>query len=141
MKTIKTCLLLFAIISIPLSAQTTKRVVKSSGTVNKIEAYYFHYTSRCVTCRTVEAEAKKNLETLYPQLVKKGLLSFRSLNLEESAGEALAKKLEVSGQTLLLVKGNNKINITNEGFLYARSNPEKFKSVIKEKVDELLKNK
>ena len=141
MKTIKMCLLLFAIISIPLSAQTTKRVVKSSGTVNKIEAYYFHYTSRCVTCRTVEAEAKKNLETLYPQLVKKGLLSFRSLNLEESAGEALAKKLEVSGQTLLLVKGNNKINITNEGFLYARSNPEKFKSVIKEKVDELLKNK
>ena len=87
MKTIKTCLLLFAIISIPLSAQTTKRVVKSSGTVNKIEAYYFHYTSRCVTCRTVEAEAKKNLETLYPQLVKKGLLSFRSLNLEESAGD------------------------------------------------------
>ncbi|WP_243345399.1 nitrophenyl compound nitroreductase subunit ArsF family protein [Parabacteroides sp. FAFU027] len=141
MKTIKTFLLLFSIISIPLSAQTTKRVVKSSGTVNKIEAYYFHYTSRCVTCKTVEAEAKKNLETLYPQLVKKGLLSFRSLNLEESAGEALAKKLEVSGQTLLLVKGNNKINITNEGFLYARSNPEKFKSVIKEKVDELLKNK
>jgi hypothetical protein len=141
MKTIKSVLLLLSIFSFTLSAQSVKGKIKSAVPINKIEAYYFHFTSRCVTCKTVESEAKKNLEILYPQLVKKGLITFRSLNLEESAGEALAKKLDVSGQTLLLVKGNNKVNITNEGFLYARSNPGKFKSVIKEKVDELLKNK
>jgi len=39
---------------------------------------------------------------------------------------------------LLVVKGNQKINLTNEGFLYAVTNPAKFKSLIKEKVDPLM---
>jgi hypothetical protein len=47
--------------------------------------------------------------------------------------------LGVSGQTLLLVKGSKQVNLTNEAFLYAVTNPEKYKAIIKEKVDELLK--
>jgi hypothetical protein len=50
----------------------------------------------------------------------------------------LAEKLGVSGQTLLLVKGDQKINLTNEGFLYAVAKPDKFKDVIREKVDFLM---
>jgi len=61
------------------------------------------------------------------------------VNLDEPASKTIADKLGVNGQTLLLVCGAQKINITNEGFMYARSNPEKFKAVIKEKVDGLLK--
>lgn len=103
-----------------------------------IVVYYFHNTSRCVTCKTVEAEAKQDIETLYPDLIKQGKMSFIALNLEEEQGELMAKKLGVSGQTLLLVKGTKKIDITNEGFLYARTNPKKLKSIIKQKVDGLL---
>jgi hypothetical protein len=105
----------------------------------KIESYYFHFTARCMTCRTVENRAKENLQELYPEMWKKGTLTFTAANLNEKEGEALAKKLGVSGQTLLLTKGSKQINITNEGFLYAVTNPEKFKEVIKQKVDELLK--
>jgi len=137
MKTIKWMALILLISTVGLQAQTVKKV--KAAPAKKIEAYYFHFTSRCVTCKTVEAEAKKNLQTLYPQLVKKGLVTFQSLNLDENSSEALAKKLDVSGQTLLLVKGDKKINITNEGFLYACSNPDKFKSVMKEKMEELMK--
>ena len=61
------------------------------------------------------------------------------MNLDETDGKTIGKNLGVSGQTLLLVKGDQKINITNEGFLYAVSQPEKLKAVIKEKVDGLLK--
>ncbi len=104
----------------------------------KVEVYYFHNTSRCITCKTVEAEAKLDVETLYPDFVKTGDLSFTSLNLEEEKGKLIAGKLGVSGQTLLLVKGESKIDITNEGFLYARTNPVKFKKIIKEKMDQLL---
>lgn len=104
----------------------------------KVEVYYFHNTSRCITCKTVEAEAKQNIETLYPGFVKAGDMSFTSLNLEEEKGKSVAEKLGVSGQTLLLVMGEKKIDITNEGFLYARTNPAKFKKIIKEKVDQLL---
>ena len=46
--------------------------------------------------------------------------------------------MDVSGQTLLIVSGDTKINITNEGFMNAHSNPEKLKQIIKEKIDLLL---
>ena len=38
----------------------------------------------------------------------------------------MGEKLGVNSQTLLIVKGDQKINITNEGFLYAVSQPQKF---------------
>ena len=112
-----------------------KEVATSS---DKVEAYYFHFTARCATCRTIEAKAKENLETLYPNQVKQGLITFQSLNLEEAATRPIAEKLGVTGQTLLLVKGDQKINLTNEGFMYAVVKPEKFKEIINEKVDGLL---
>jgi len=82
----------------------------------------------------VEAETKTDLEILYG-----GKVSFKAINLDDASSKEIAERLQVSGQTLLLVKGNQKINITNEGFMYARTDPAKFKSVIKEKVDALLK--
>jgi len=117
---------------------TSKEVVTAGNNSDKIEAYYFHFTARCTTCRTVEAKAKEDLESLYPNQVKQGLITFQSLNLEETQYKTLADKLGVSGQTLLLVKGDQKINLTNEGFMYAVAKPEKFKEIIKEKVDGLL---
>jgi hypothetical protein len=117
---------------------TSKEAVTADNNSDKIEAYYFHFTARCTTCRTVEAEAKEDLESLYPNQVKQGLITFQSLNLEEAQYKTLADKLGVSGQTLLLVKGDQKINLTNEGFMYAVAKPEKFKEIIKEKVDGLL---
>jgi hypothetical protein len=115
------------------TAQTSAKTTQTS-TSAKVEAYYFHLTTRCITCKAVEAEAKKDLEALYG-----GKVTFQAINIEDDASKAIVAKLKIEGQTLLLVKGETKINFTNEGFLYARNNPEKFKSIIKEKVDGLLK--
>jgi len=123
--------LILVIGSMTGNAQTTPKATKSTGTV-AIEAYYFHNSARCVTCKAVESEAKADLESLYGKQV-----SFKALNLEDDATKPLAEKLEVSGQTLLVVKGDKKVNLTNEGFMYARTNPAKFKQIIKEKVDQL----
>lgn len=113
------------------NAQTSKKV--PAGSSNQVEAYYFHNTARCTTCKTVEAEAKSDLLNLYGNRV-----TFKALNLEDDATNPIAEKLKVSGQTLLIVKGDQKINLTNEGFLYAVTNPAKLKSIIKAKVDPLL---
>jgi len=132
--------LAFALL-LPFSACNGQTVKQSPKTVSsdKVEAYYFHFNARCITCRTVEAEAKADIEMLYPELVKSGKVSFKAVNLDEPSGKTIAEKLGVNGQTLLLVNGAQKINITNEGFMYARNDPEKFKAVIKDKVDGLLK--
>ena len=113
------------------NAQTAKKETAVSG--NQVEAYYFHNTLRCTTCKTVESEAKADLVSLYGDQV-----TFKALNLEDEATKPIAEKLKVSGQTLLIVKGDQKINLTNEGFLYAVTNPAKLKSIIKAKVDPLL---
>lgn len=140
MKTFR--LLLTLLLLIPLfacTAQPSKKEVKESAVrSDRIEAYYFHFTARCTTCKTIEARAKENLETLYPNQFKQGLITFQSVNLEEASNKPLAEKLGVSGQTLLLVKGDQKVNLTNEGFMYAVVKPEKFKEIINEKVDGLM---
>ncbi len=107
------------------------------GTQDKKEAevnvYYFHTSARCVTCRTIEEEAKQDVKELFGNKV-----GFVSYNLDDKAGEAKGKELGVNSQMLLIVKDKQKINITNQGFLYARTNPEKFKQVIEEKIKPLL---
>lgn len=137
MKTIR--LFLALLLLVPFYTSQAQTVNKEKVSPEKIEAYYFHFTARCMTCRTVEERAKENLGVLYPDQMKAGNITFQAANLNEESGEALGKKLGVSGQTLLLVKGTKQINLTNEAFLYAVTNPDKYKAIIKEKVDELLK--
>jgi len=128
--------LLFSGVSCNAQTDKMQKVTAVSG--NDVEVYYFHMTTRCVTCKTVEAEARRNVEMLYADKVKSGNISFTSLNLEEATGRSMGEKLGVNSQTLLIVSGDQKINITNDGFLYAVSQPQKFTEVMKSKIDPLL---
>ena len=120
--------------NISCSAQT-KKDDKSTNILkaDKVEVNYFHYTRRCATCNAVESVSKEAVAELYGDKV-----IFTGYNLDEEVGKAKGKELDVSGQTLLIVAGDTKINITNEGFLNARNNPDKLKTIIKEKIDPLL---
>jgi translation elongation factor EF-1alpha len=103
-----------------------------------ISVYYFHYTRRCATCNAVEDETKKALNELYSEKIKSGDIIFKSINIEEKSGEEFANKLEVAGQSLLIVKGNTKVDITEKGFLYAVNEPAKLKAEIKKVIDSQL---
>lgn len=140
MKTFRLFILMLLYVSLnACTAQPSEKQVEvTDNNSDLVEAYYFHFTARCVTCNTIEAKTRENLELLYPNQVKQGLITFQSVNLDEETGKALAKKLNISGQALLFVKGNKKINLTNEGFMYAVVKPEKFKEIINEKVDGLM---
>jgi len=132
-------LVLLTLVITSCNAQTSQKPVQTVSKNGDIEVYYFHMTTRCITCKTVEAEARKNVEMLYGDQVKAGKISFTALNLEEATGKSMGEKLGVNSQTLLIVKGDQKINITNEGFLYAVSQPQKFTEVMKSKIDPLFK--
>lgn len=86
-----------------------------------------------ISCQAVEKESKEIVEELWSDKI-----AFSACNLEENDGKAMAGKLGVSGQILLIVSGKTRINITNEGFMNARTNPEKLKQIIKKKIDSLL---
>jgi hypothetical protein len=131
--------ILITLFVISCNAQTNRKPAPVVSDKGDVEVYYFHMTIRCEACKTVEAEARKNIEMLYPDQLKEGKISFTALNLDEATGRSLGEKLGVNGQTLLIIKGDQKINITNEGFLYAGSKPQKFTEIIKSKIDPLIK--
>jgi len=118
-------------------AQTSKKQVKGNEVSSKVEVYYFHFTRRCHTCETVEAESKKAVETLYPEQVKKGIITFQALNLDDESSKKITEKLKVSGQSLLIVKGGKQIDLTDKAFMYATTTPEKLKAEIKKAIESL----
>jgi len=81
----------------------------------------------------VEAVAKEAIEEYYGDKV-----SYVVINREEDKDNPLVKKYEISGQTLLIVKGEKAVNLTNEAFLNARTNPDKLKVKIKSTIDSMM---
>lgn len=136
MKNLTLTLIIGLILSI---SPAIKANVGNAGTTDKITVYYFHYSHRCATCIAVEDESLKAVKELYAEDFKNGNIVFESLNLDEEKNNEIAEKLEISGQTLLIVKKDKKIDITNDGFLYAKSNPAKLKEVIEKSISPLLK--
>ena len=100
---------------------------------NKVDVYYFHNARRCATCNTVEKEAQKAIQELYD-----GKVPFFAYNLDESNGREKSRELGVPGQALLIVGGETVINITAEAFMFARTNPDRLKEIISEKVSTLF---
>jgi hypothetical protein len=140
MKLLKSSILitLVAITLVACNAQS-KETPKSEVVISEdVQIYYFHNTKRCATCNAVEAETMVALEMFYKDKVEAGTVAFVSLNLEEDKGAEMAQTLQVSGQTLLIVKGENQVNLTNDGFMNARTNPEKFHEILKTQIDNLL---
>lgn len=107
--------------------------------VKKVEVYYFHFTRRCMTCTNVEKVSKDAVETQFPDQVKAGNVSFKSVNLDEKDGEAIGAKYKIEGQTLIVISGDKSVNLTDKGFMYANNSPDKLKSEIKKAVSDLLK--
>lgn len=135
MKTIYAWLVVLAFgMNTSSAAQTAKvdRIAHISGS-GKVTVYYFHFTRRCATCNAVESVSKKAIAELYG--IKVG---FEGYNLDEEAGKIKGNELKVSGQALLIVSGNTKIDVTSAGFMNARTNPDKLKAILKEKIDSLL---
>ena len=105
----------------------------------KIEVYYFHFTRRCMTCNNVEKVSKNSLESLYPEKMKSGQITFQSINLDEKAGEAIGAKYKIEGQTLIVISAGKSVDLTEKGFLYANDSPDKLKAEIKKAVEGLSK--
>jgi len=98
-----------------------------------VKAYYFHATRRCVTCQAVETVTKEALKEYYGDKVV-----FQSIDRDEDSKNPLIKKYKVSGQTLLIVNGDKAVNLTNDAFLNARTNPDKLKAKIKSTIDPMI---
>ena len=132
-------IILAVIISSFFSANSqTPKATKVIARPSKVEVYYFHYTRRCVTCQAVETETQKSILALYPLQAKKGLITFKSINLDDKSSEAIAAKCKAEGQSLLITSSNKRVDLTDKAFMYAKSNPAKLKAELKKIIDPML---
>lgn len=142
-KTIST-LSLILIMGVAFSAQSCSGSTTDKSTSEKeslvenkksdeVKAYYFHATRRCATCQAVEDVSKEALEEYYGDRV-----TFESINAEKDKDNPLMTKYKVNGQALLIVNGDQKVDLTNDAFLNARTNPDKLKSKLKSTIDSML---
>ena len=93
MKTINFLFLAFIAMSMntSCSAQTSEEKETKVSETGKVEVYYFHFTRRCATCNAVEQVSKETVAGLDGEKV-----IFADYNLDEEAGKAKAKDLQVS---------------------------------------------
>ena len=86
---------------------------------------YFHNERRCATCMAVEDVAKEVIDSFTQEKI-----AFHSYQIGDEACQKLVDDLQISGQTLLLMGKDTTINLTQEAFMYARVNPDKYKEVL-----------
>lgn len=138
MKTIKTLIIIAILLGVNFQGYSQQENKAKATEKALIEVYYSHFNKRCATCNAVENETKAVLKEKYGKQMKEGLITFTSLNLDEKAEKKAATKLKISGQTLLIVGKGQQINLTSEGFMNARNNPEKFHDVLISNINKLL---
>ena len=134
-KTISIFSFMFFIGIVTLLAQSNKEATSSDKNQDmaQVKAYYFHATNRCVTCKAVETVSQEAIKEYYGDKI-----SFVVINREADKDNPLVEKYEISGQTLLIVKGDKSVNLTTEAFLNARTNPDKLKNKIKSTIDSMM---
>jgi hypothetical protein len=83
----------------PPAAEAAATAIPSAGVV----AYYFHGNVRCMTCRTIERLANETITADFPDELESGELTWRALNVDESANEHFVKDFNLVTRSLVLV--------------------------------------
>ena len=118
--------------ALAVNSISTEAVSAKTQKTGEVKAYYFHGNVRCVTCEAVEAVSKEAIKEYYGNKV-----TFESINREEEKNKTLVEKYKVSGTALLIDNGEKTVDLTNDAFLNARTNPDKLKSKLKSTIDSM----
>lgn len=106
-----------------------------------LEVMYFHGKQRCATCLSIETYTNELLKQTYAKEIKNGSIKFSVIDISTAKGKKIAKEYKVSWSSLFVVKGNERTDLTQMGFKYAKNQPEEFKKRLKDIIDKELQKK
>ena len=102
----------------------------------------FHTTNRCKLCLTIERLVKETIMMEYGEYVEAGNLKLFVLNVDRSENRKTAEEYFAFGSALFVSSGiGEKLNtsdLTNEAFLYAETNPERFLESLRSTINKHL---
>lgn len=108
--------------------------IEASSTidVSTTMVYYFHGKQRCKTCIAVGDLAKKTIENAYAGNDK---VRFVEVNTSEKEYADLVEKYEISWNALIIAKGDQFTDLTEQAFATVVNSPEILENLIKETVN------
>jgi hypothetical protein len=106
----------------------------------KVEVYYFHPDERCPIDQSIEENTVKMMQKNFSREIKDGTIKFKIINTDDKSQAKTVARFEINSQALYVVKLSDgkeiKNDLTHFAFSNGQSNPERFKSGLK---DEIIK--
>lgn len=102
----------------------------------------FHTTNRCKLCLTIEKLVKETVMLEYRDQLENGQLKLYVLNADRSENRKTAEDYFAFGSALFISSGQGEniqtTDITNEGFLYAGTDTDRFLEILRSTINNHL---
>lgn len=136
----RTALILMMLLSLAGCRQGGKTASQamSEESSAKVQVLLFHAAQRCATCRAIEAATKEVLDADFAQQVKDGTVELRDIDGSLRENEGLVDKYEVISTSIFVDDEGQVTNLTNDAFSYARTEPDRFKEILRSTINKAL---
>lgn len=105
--------------------------------------YNFHVTNRCPSCIAIEDATTKTLNTYFAAELKQGRIKRQIINVDDEANKKIAEKYQAFGSGLFITRSykgkETTLDLTGDGFKFARNKEDRFIGILKSKITEYLK--
>lgn len=106
------------------SGEANLKTIETSDCV--INVIYFHGTQRCKTCLAVEKVTKETIESLYSGNTR---VVYTEVNTDDPSYKEIKERFQISWSSLIISRGDDKIDLTDFAFANALKNPELLRMV------------
>lgn len=100
-----------------------------------VNVYYFHGKQRCKTCLAIEDVTKKTIADNYRDNPK---VKFVEINIDEDKNKDVVEKYEIAFSSLLITKGEDHTDLTEQAFANALNSPDALTSLIKDELNKRI---
>jgi hypothetical protein len=127
---------------LPNSERPPMSLLDEAAQPNRIVAYYFHGSFRCMTCHRIEQYSREAMEANFKSEMDSGKVIFKAVNVEEKKNEHFTKDYQLYTKSLVisLVKDGKEIKFQNLTKVWEYTgNKQKFDDYVKAEVANYLK--
>jgi len=96
-----------AVAGAPQKPKAPAAVAAAPAASPGVLVYYFHATTRCATCRTIEAYAEETVTSRFASDLQAHRLEWRPVNVEEPANRHFIQDFQLYTRSVVVVDAKN----------------------------------
>jgi hypothetical protein len=87
----------------PPTPKTTTAVAAAPTPATRVLVYYFHATTRCATCKTIEAYAHETVASKFAADLEARRLEWQAVNVDEPANQHFVRDFQLYTRSVVVV--------------------------------------